>query len=105
MRSSEAGGSAPTTAGASCVPTRVCATTSTATACPRGRSRVGCNAFRYGQCNTQIPDVTEVVCRVVVCDHPSSVAAFNCGTTYKQDNRTCGHEAPCLGTPAQEFAW
>jgi hypothetical protein len=70
-----------------------------------GRYRVGCNAFRYGQCNTQIPEVTEVVCRVVVCDHPSSVAAFNCGATYKQDNRTCGHEAPCLGTPAQEFTW
>jgi len=70
-----------------------------------GRFRVGCNVFRYGQCNTQVAAVTEVVCRVITCEHPASIAAFNCGTTYKQDNRTCGHEAPCLGAPGQEFAW
>jgi hypothetical protein len=69
------------------------------------RFRVGCNMFRYGQCNTQIADVTEVVCRVIVCDHPASIASFNCNSTYKQDNRTCGHEAPCLSEPAQEFTW
>ena len=71
------------------------------------RFRVGCNVFRYGQCNTQISEITEIVCRVIVCEHPASVADFNCGTTYKQDNRTCGHEAPCLGpgAPAQVFTW
>ena len=69
------------------------------------RFRIGCNVFRYGQCNTQIPEVTEVVCRVIVCEHPASIAEFNCDTTYKQDNRTCGHEAPCLGGAGQEFAW
>ena len=70
-----------------------------------GRFRVGCNVFRYGQCNMQIAELTEIVCRVIVCEHPASVASFNCNSTYKQDNRTCGHEAPCLGGPAQEFAW
>ena len=69
------------------------------------RFRVGCNIFRYGQCNTQIAALTEVVCRVVVCEHPASVAEFNCGTTYKQDNLTCPHEAPCLGGVSQEFGW
>jgi hypothetical protein len=60
------------------------------------RRRVDCNHFRYGQCNTQVAGTTEVVCRLVVCDHPAKVASFNCNSTYKQDNRTCGHEAPCL---------
>jgi hypothetical protein len=69
------------------------------------RYRVGCNIFRYGQCNTQIAAVTEVVCRVIVCEHPASIDSLNCGATYKQDNRTCGHEAPCLGEPVQEFTW
>jgi hypothetical protein len=71
-----------------------------------GRYRVGCNVFRYGQCNTQIPALTEVVCRVVVCEHPASIADFNCTGTYKQDNRTCAHEAPCLaGGREREFTW
>ena len=70
-----------------------------------GRFRVGCNVFRYGQCNTHIAELTEIVCRVIVCEHPASVPSFNCNSTYKQDNRTCAHEAPCLGGPAQEFAW
>jgi len=70
------------------------------------RFRVSCNVFRYGQCNTQIPDVTEVVCRVVVCEHPADIAEFNCNSTYKENNRTCGHEAPCLPThEAQRFSW
>ena len=70
-----------------------------------GRFRVGCNVFRYGQCNMHIGELTEIVCRVIVCEHPASIVSFNCNSTYKQDNRTCGHEAPCLGGPAQEFAW
>ena len=67
------------------------------------RYRVGCNVFRYGQCNVDIPEVTEVVCRVVVCEHPASIPELNCNATFKQDNRTCGHEAPCL--TVQEFVW
>ncbi len=67
---------------------------------------VGCNVFRYGQCNTQIGALTEVVCRVVVCEHPAKIPEFNCNATYKEDNRTCGHEAPCLAAAETErFAW
>jgi hypothetical protein len=70
------------------------------------RYRVACNFFRYGQCNTQIPDVTEVVCRVVVCEHPAEIAEFNCNSTYKENNATCGHEAACLpAREAQRFSW
>lgn len=71
------------------------------------RFRVGCNVFRYGQCNTQIPAVTEVVCRVVVCEHPATIPAANCNATYKQNDATCGHEAPCLTfeSQAQGLSW
>jgi hypothetical protein len=60
------------------------------------RRRVDCNHFRYGQCNTQIGGTTEVVCRLVICQHPASVPGMNCNTTQKVDNRTCMHEADCL---------
>lgn len=66
------------------------------------RFRVGCNVFRYGQCNTHIPAVTEVVCRVVVCEHPATIAGANCNSTHKVNDKTCGHEAPCLTFDAQE---
>jgi hypothetical protein len=71
------------------------------------RYRVGCNVFRYGQCNTQIGDVTEVVCRVVVCEHPATIPGLNCNPTYKQDNVVCAQEAPCLTSAAQQqgFSW
>jgi hypothetical protein len=42
---------------------------------------------------------------VIVCEHPASVAEFNCNSTYKQDNLTCAHEAPCLGGESKEFDW
>jgi hypothetical protein len=72
-----------------------------------GHFRIGCNVFRYGQCNLDIHELTEVVCRVVVCEHPASIPEFNCNATYKQDNRTCVHDAPCLtpGAGAKEFVW
>ena len=57
--------------------------------------RVCCNVFRYGQCNTQIGGVTEVVCRVVVCTAPW-VWDPACGRTVRTDNRTRTHNAPCL---------
>ena len=38
------------------------------------RRRVDCNHFRYGQCNTQIHGTTEVVCRLVICQNPATVA-------------------------------
>jgi hypothetical protein len=58
--------------------------------------RVDCNHFRYGQCNTQVFGATEVVCRLVVCQNPSTVRGMNCNATEKVDNRTCRHEAGCL---------
>jgi hypothetical protein len=60
------------------------------------RRRVDCIHFRYGQCNTQIGGTTEVVCRLVICQHPATVPGLNCNATQKVDNRTCKHEAPCL---------
>ena len=57
--------------------------------------RVCCNNFRYGQCNTQIPGVTEVVCRVVLCTTPWTWDPA-CGRTLRTDNRTTTHNAPCL---------
>lgn len=68
--------------------------------------RVACNVFRYGQCNTHVPGVTEVVCRVVVCDHPATVPDFHCNRTYKENDATCPHEAGCLPEQnLQEFSW
>lgn len=68
--------------------------------------RVGCNVFRYGQCNTQIEAVTEVVCRVVLCEHPASIPALNCNGTNLVNNLTCGHESDCLPAHGpQTFTW
>lgn len=58
--------------------------------------RIDCNQFRYGQCNTQVIGTTEVVCRLVICQNPSTVPGMNCNGTEMVDNRTCGHEAGCL---------
>ena len=54
-----------------------------------------CNLFRYGQCNTEVTGVTEVVCRMVTCQNPSTLFV-DCNDTYFQDNATCTHEADCL---------
>lgn len=72
-----------------------------------GRYRVGCNVFRYGQCNTEIHEITEVVCRLVVCEHPATIPGLNCNSTYKESNAVCAQEAPCLTTASQqqEFSW
>ncbi len=61
-----------------------------------GKRRVDCNHFRYGQCNTQVHGITEVVCRLVVCRHPAAISDFHCNHTYKVDDTTCRHEAGCL---------
>lgn len=53
-----------------------------------------CNAFRYGQCNTQIQCSGGVACRVVSCVPPYKWA--QCSTTTLVDNRTSEHSAPCL---------
>ena len=67
--------------------------------CARGdchRRAVDCNHFRYGQCNTQVPGATEVVCRLVICQNPATVAGLNCNHTEMVDDNTCVHEAGCL---------
>jgi LGFP repeat len=68
-----------------------CGSGSTATCDQR---RVCCNAFRYGQCNTQVKCSGGVHCRVVSCVAPYQWA--NCTTTTLVDNRTSEHSAPCL---------
>jgi hypothetical protein len=60
-----------------------------------GNRSTCCNHFRYGQCNTEILGVTEVVCRVVTCVNPSDLFV-NCNSTLHIDNATCSHEADCL---------
>lgn len=64
--------------------------------------RVDCNQFRYGQCNTQVIGTTEVVCRVIVCEHPASIDGFNCNATLKTDDTTCLHDASCLTSLVQQ---
>jgi hypothetical protein len=68
---------------------------------------VGCTSFRYGQCNTDIAELTEIVCRVVVCEHPASIPDFHCNSTYKENDLTCSHESPCLpvAAPTRGFGW
>ena len=68
-----------------------CGTGSSATCDQR---RVCCNAFRYGQCNTQVKCSGGVHCRVVSCVAPYKWEA--CTTTSLQDDRTSEHSAPCL---------
>lgn len=62
---------------------------------PCDKRRVCCNNFRYGQCNTQISGVTEVVCRVVTCMAPWQWDS-SCNRTVRVDNRTRSHNASCL---------
>jgi hypothetical protein len=57
---------------------------------------VDCNLFRYGQCNTDVADTTEVVCRLVICQNPASVPGLNCNGTLMVDDAVCHHEARCL---------
>jgi len=60
-----------------------------------GHRSTCCNVFRYGQCNTEIAGVTEVVCRVVKCVNPCKLYV-NCSCTTLIENRVCDHEAGCL---------
>ena len=55
-----------------------------------------CNVFRYGQCNTQVKGVTEVVCRVVACVNPCTIYPGECSCTEMVSNDTCSHHATCL---------
>ncbi|MFC8502114.1 hypothetical protein ACFUC1_07130 [Pedococcus sp. NPDC057267] len=68
-----------------------CGSGSTATCDQR---RVCCNAFRYGQCNTQVKCSGGVHCRVVSCVAPYTWAA--CTTTSLSDDRTSEQSSPLL---------
>lgn len=57
---------------------------------------VACNIFRYGQCNTQIPQTTAVVCRQISCIPPWQLYPHACGSSSRTDNATARHNAPCL---------
>lgn len=57
--------------------------------------KVCCANFRYGQCNTDIPQSGPVTCRVATCVPPYQLFA-SCGTTVLNANDTTNHTAPCL---------
>lgn len=54
-----------------------------------------CNIFRYGQCNTDVPETTEVVCRMVTCVNPCELFE-DCKCNSFVENAVCGHDAECL---------
>ncbi len=58
--------------------------------------RVACNVFRYGQCNTHVPGVTAVVCRMVVCENPSTISELGCSASMAVDDAVCSQDARCL---------
>ena len=58
---------------------------------PRSNRRL----FRMIEERGLILVVTEVVCRMVTCQNPSTLFV-DCNDTYFQDNATCTHEADCL---------
>jgi hypothetical protein len=66
--------------------------------------RVACNVFRYGQCNPHIGGVSAVVCRMVVCESPSSIPQLNCGASVAVDDAVCDQDTPCLEPRATELA-
>ncbi|WP_426563053.1 hypothetical protein ACPPVT_19070 [Angustibacter sp. McL0619] len=68
---------------------------STSSGCDK--RKVCCNAFRYGQCNTQVRCSGGVACRVVSCVAPYNWT--NCTTTSLTDNATAEHSAVCLPRP------
>ncbi len=68
-----------------------CTSGSTAT-CDQRRNC--CNAFRYGQCNTQVRCTGGVQCRVVSCSPPYQWE--NCNRTELVLNSTAEHSSPLL---------
>ena len=59
------------------------------------RRMVCCNVFRYGQCNTQVAGVTEVVCRVITCTPPWRWDP-SCSRTVRTSPATRSHNSRCL---------
>ncbi len=61
-----------------------------------GNFKTCCVVFRYGQCNTQIPFVTPIMCRIITCVIPCQIDCLNCNCSGAVDQFTCTHEAGCL---------
>ena len=59
------------------------------------RRRVCCNVFRYGQCNTHIAGVTQVVCRIITCTPPWEWDR-GCGRSARTEQATASHTSTCL---------
>ena len=57
--------------------------------------KTGCNKFRYGQCNQNIPCLGPIVCRVATCT-PPWLFDFSCTTSSRTDEATRYHTRPCL---------
>lgn len=55
-----------------------------------------CNAFRYGQCHQEVPQVGGVTCRVVSCTPPWKWE--QCSTAPATDNNTRNHSSAQLPT-------
>lgn len=88
------------TCSCSCGSDHICGRGCWSCSCRRGPSsscdqrRHCCNAFRYGQCNTQVRCSGGVVCRIASCIPPYTFEA--CDRTSLRDDRTSEHNAPCL---------
>jgi hypothetical protein len=65
--------------------------------------RINCNIFRYGQCNTHLAGVTAVVCRMVVCQNPSTIPALKCSSSLSVDDAVCAQDAYCLEPAAVQL--
>ena len=61
-----------------------------------GHRSTCCNVFRYGQCNSRVHQVTEVVCRMITCTNPCHLFPSDCSCHVLIDDLTCHHEAACL---------
>jgi hypothetical protein len=57
--------------------------------------RTCCVHFRYGQCHTNVEQLTNVVCRIVRCVNPATISGYDCNSTLFEDPSTCTHEACC----------
>ena len=52
----------------------------------------------------KIGGVTEVSCRVVVCQNPATIDGFNCNGSVAVDDATCSHEWNCLSPRVRQLS-
>ncbi|MGH9059243.1 MAG: hypothetical protein ACRDZY_06975, partial [Acidimicrobiales bacterium] len=63
-----------------------------------GLEHIGCAAFRYGQCHTEIACSGRILCRVITCTPPWEIDP-SCSTVTFTDEATAGAFAPCQDGP------